>query len=338
MSRNDPNKVLRVSADATVNARDYRQVLCDTSGNAIALTLISPSGTSEWSIKIKNTGSAGNDVTITVAGGYTIDGGSDYPLTDGAGVIIEQDDLGQLWAFASAGGAGGSGFIIPPDQSITYSGTPYAGTGSFQPIGPDLNIDAAAGSSTDPKYIADAMFNVIGDALTKTKTYIAAVIAKLSITGTDLSTYPRAAIAAEIGDGVTAADGAVVAVLGGDSAQTNARAAFTVDNQNSTPASGFDYGLDLQGPGAHDGYPVVSYLQGDIRFSDGTTQSTAAGSGSYEVPVGAVNGINAAFTFSLPPVLIFRNGVMERRLGTIVGNVFTFDTPPDIDDNIEGLI
>src|ERR1041385_3477555 len=122
--RNDPNKVLRISADATVTARDYKQVLCDTSSNAIALALISPQGLSEWAIKVKNTGSAGNDVTITVAGGFTIDGGSSYALTDNAGVIIEQDDLGQLWAFASAGGAGSSGFVIPPDQSITYSATP----------------------------------------------------------------------------------------------------------------------------------------------------------------------------------------------------------------------
>ena len=270
MPRNDPNKVLRIRADATVNARDYKQVLCDTSGNAIALTLISPGGTGEWTIKIKNIDPGGSDVTVDVAGGYSVDGGS-IVIPAGGGAIIEQDDLGQLWVFGSTGAGGTSGFAIPAGQSLTYSSTDYSGTGSFQPVGPDLNLDPAAGSSTDSKYIATGLFNVIGDALTKTKTYIAAVIAKLSITGSDLSSYPRAAIAAEVGDGVTAADGAYVAVLGGDSALTNARAAFTVDNQNSTPNSGFEFGLDLAGPGTHDGYPAVAYTDSDIKFSNGLT-------------------------------------------------------------------
>src|ERR1051325_3696168 len=121
------------------------------------------------------------------------------------------------------------GLVIQTGQSLTYSASSYDGTGSFQPIGPDLNLDPAAGSSTDPKYIATGMFNVIGDALTKTKTYIGALIAKLSITGTNRSSYPRAALVAEVGDGVTEADGAICAVLGGDSALTTAEAAFSVD-------------------------------------------------------------------------------------------------------------
>ena len=148
------------------------------------------------------------------------------------------------------------GLVIQTGQSLTYSATSYDGTGSFQPIGPDLNLDPAAGSSTDPKYIATGMFNVIGDALTKTKTYIGALIAKLSITGTNLSSYPRAALVAEVGDGVTEADGAICAVLGGDSAVTTADAAFSVDNQNSTSGSGFDY--IIKGTKAtHDGYPQL---------------------------------------------------------------------------------
>lgn len=103
MPRNEPNKVLRISGTtATVNARDYRQVLCDTTSNAIALVLISPGGTSEWGIKIKNTGSTGNDVTITVNGGFTVDGASSYPISPGAGAVIEQDDTGNLWVFGSS--------------------------------------------------------------------------------------------------------------------------------------------------------------------------------------------------------------------------------------------
>ena len=62
------------------------------------------------------------------------------------------------------------------------------------------------------------------------------------------------------------------------------------------------------------------------------------GGGTYEEPTGTVNGINAAFTFTAPPILVFRNGVMEKRLGSVVGNVFTFVTPPETGDDIEGLV
>lgn len=262
--RNDPNRVLRVSADATVNARDYTMVLADATSAAIALILITPGIYGEWSIKVANIGT-GSDVSLSVAGG----GSFSFTLPAGAACEVTQDDLGVLRVFASTSGSSGGG-AIPAGSSITYSATPYAGTGSFQPIGPDLNLDAAAGSSTDSKYIAVGMFNVIGDALTKTKTYIAAVIAKLSITGTNLSTYPRAAIAAEIGDGVTEASAAFCAVLGGDSALTTATAAFGVDLQNSTPGSGFAFGVDLS-RATHDGYPANSFTDSDLRFSNGLT-------------------------------------------------------------------
>lgn len=59
---------------------------------------------------------------------------------------------------------------------------------------------------------------------------------------------------------------------------------------------------------------------------------------ALETPTGAVNGVNATFTFTGPPLSVFRNGVMERRLGSVVGDTFVFDSPPDADDDIEGLV
>lgn len=83
-------------------------------------------------------------------------------------------------------------------------------------------------------------------------------------------------------------------------------------------------------------------IEGNLEVTGRLTQDGEAvggsGGGTYEIPTGAINGSNAAFTFTAPPKLIFRNGVMERRLGSISGNVFTFDTAPEADDNIEGLI
>src|ERR1043165_7894341 len=98
--RNDPNKVLRISANATVNARDYTMVLADASSAAIALTLISPAAYSEWTIKVKNVGS-GDDVTLSVAGG----GPFSFALPAGAGCEITQDDLGVLHVFGSTSGS-----------------------------------------------------------------------------------------------------------------------------------------------------------------------------------------------------------------------------------------
>jgi hypothetical protein len=69
-----------------------------------------------------------------------------------------------------------------------------------------------------------------------------------------------------------------------------------------------------------------------------TVGNTEGNGGTYEIPTGTVNGINAAFVFSAPPILVFRNGVMETRLGSVSTNTFTFDTPPDEGDDIEGLV
>lgn len=72
--------------------------------------------------------------------------------------------------------------------------------------------------------------------------------------------------------------------------------------------------------------------------------TTAGGGGetvTLETPTGAINGVNATFTFTAPPIIVFRNGVMETRLGTIVGSTFVFDIPPtagDDPDQIEGVV
>lgn len=153
----------------------------------------------------------------------------------------------------------------------------YDAAHSYQVVGPDLTLAAGAGSDADPKYLAAIMGNVIGDALTKLKPILAGVIGKLSITGARATSYSVAAVRGEIGDGVSAADGAFVAVIGGDSAQTKARAAFTVDSENSTAGSAFDYGIDLVGPAAHDGYNAVSYTKSPIKAILPTSDPGEAG-------------------------------------------------------------
>jgi hypothetical protein len=187
-------------------------------------------------------------------------------------------------------------------------------TGSFQPIAADLTLDAAAGTSEvgDSAYKAPVMGNILGSALTKTKNIIAGIIGKYSIESTNASTYPKAGVIGEIGDATTTADGAFVAVLGGDSAVTNARAAYTVDNQNSTPSSAFEYGLDAQGVD-HDSYGLTEYSKAALRLDnnvvvmtgagapvDGTTGDNYAGPGSFYIDITNKNAYIQTSAISTP--------------------------------------
>ena len=163
--------------------------------------------------------------------------------------------------------------------------------GSYQVVPADLNLGVNAGTSEagDSDFLAAVMGNVLGDALLKTKNYLAGVIGHFSVTGTKATTYPAGGVLAGVGDGVTECDGAVVAYIDGDSAVTKATAAFKAMSNNSTPGSGFDYGVDLHGP-AHDGFSVLSILKADIRMANEVVILTIAG-----VPVDGVAGTGAGF-------------------------------------------
>jgi hypothetical protein len=135
-----------------------------------------------------------------------------------------------------------------------------------------LDLGAAAGSSTstDPFTLYGVSGDVKGASLTKTANYIAGVMGKYSVTGVKSTTYPAGAVLAEIGDGVSEADGAVVAFIGGDTAITKAGAAFKVRTTSSIAASGFDFGVDLQ-DAIHDGYQAVNssfYKKGIMRLTE----------------------------------------------------------------------
>jgi hypothetical protein len=152
----------------------------------------------------------------------------------------------------------------------------YSDVHSHQGISVDETLAAAAGSATSssPKFLAAIMGNLFGASLTKAANYLGGIIGAFSITGSKTTSYPAGAVLAQISDGVSSADGAVVAYIDGDSAQTNANAAFKVMNNNSVPGSGFHYGVDLKGS-AHDGYPAVAFIDGEMRFSNGTKMTVS---------------------------------------------------------------
>lgn len=172
----------------------------------------------------------------------------------------------------------------------------YGDSHSHQSIAVDLTLGTRAGSSdgSNPKYEAAAMFNLFGDTMVSDADYMAGVIGAFSVTGAKATTYPCGAVLGQITDGVTAADGAFVAYIDGDSSQTNARAAFTVMNNNSVAGSGFQYGLDLKGA-THDGYPAVAFTVAEVRFSNGTYVTV---SGDTIVFHNAANSKTATITMS----------------------------------------
>lgn len=169
---------------------------------------------------------------------------------------------------------------IAERASLTYSGASYTGTGSFQPVGIDLRLAAAAGGTTG-KFISPIMGNLFGENQSKAGNYYGGLIGHYNIAGTNATTYPSGAVLGGIGDGTTTAKGAFIAYIDGDSALTTAGAAFKVMSNNSTSGSKFTYGVDLY-DAAHDGYNAVSYSTADIRFQSQATLSMLSGTASLD--------------------------------------------------------
>lgn len=197
----------------------------------------------------------------------------------------------------------------------------YDGEGSYQVIGPDLNVDADAGSddSGDPSFIAAGMFNLIGAALSKAANYLAGVIGAYSLTGAKATEYPSAGILGIISDGVTEVDGAVVGHIDGDSEVTRANAIFKARMTNSVPGSGADYGLDLQDEG-FGAYNELEYAKAAIRLGKDVVIFSGA-----TAPVNGTTGDNFAGKGSLyialdTGVLYANTGAIDNPTWTIVGS------------------
>lgn len=140
-----------------------------------------------------------------------------------------------------------------PGKSVLVNPGIYQGTDhSYQPLGIDLEVAAAAGSGTEtnPKFLAPIMGNVLGADLTKDSNYIAGLIGGYSVTGAKGSNYPVAAVMGVVFDGGQV-DSIFLADLDGDDggAATNARAAFGVSVNNNNVGSGCQFGLSLYAAG-----------------------------------------------------------------------------------------
>jgi hypothetical protein len=134
-----------------------------------------------------------------------------------------------------------------------------------------LAIDSAFGSNNanDPASAQAVRGRVTGNNLTKTRNYVAGVTGQYLVTGTNASEFINTGLLGVVGDQTTTANAAVVAYLDGDGGLTTAGSAYGVSMKNSTPGSGFDYGLDLQFIDLNVAGTTTPFKQADIRFNNG---------------------------------------------------------------------
>ncbi len=138
---------------------------------------------------------------------------------------------------------------------------------SALPIYVSETLSGNFGLASTPAYGMTVYSKILGANLTATDAYESAITGLYGITGTNASVYPKAGVLGWIADNTTTADGAFIALIDGDTQITQAGAAYGVRYLNSTPTSGFDYGLDLYGA-AIGAYDAVSYRTADIRLSN----------------------------------------------------------------------
>src|SRR3989339_48054 len=115
---------------------------------------------------------------------------------------------------------------------------------------------------------------------------VGGLIGKYNVSDGGDSDHPQAGVVGEVGEeSAGTADGAFIAVLGGDAGELDAGTAYGVRYLNSTAGSQFNYGLDLYSA-AIDTYLPVTYATADIRLQNGETVSNAT---DGTIDLGAAN-------------------------------------------------
>jgi hypothetical protein len=177
-------------------------------------------------------------------------------------------------------------------NSIFISRTLTANTGSNITLRATGTIGSTFGSNTktDPAAAYGIRGMISGSDLVKTSNYLAGVVGVYNVTGTNASTFPKAGVTGFIADTTVTADAAVMAYLDGDGGNTRARAGFGITMQNTTPSSGFEYGMDLNMADIDPAVPYVRpYKKAEWRVSNDVVFLTGAG-----VPTNGVTGAGFA--------------------------------------------
>ena len=162
-----------------------------------------------------------------------------------------------------------------------------------------LAVDSSFGSNdaNDPASAQAIRGRVTGSNLSKSRNYVTGVTGQYLVTGTNASEFINAGVLGVVGDQTTTANAAVVAYLDGDGGLTTAGAAYGVSMKNSTPGSGFDYGIDLQWIDLNLSGMDSPFKVADIRLNNGVeivANVANAVSIDANVTLGALDVTNSA--------------------------------------------
>jgi hypothetical protein len=159
--------------------------------------------------------------------------------------------------------------------------------------------------------------------LRPTFNHMAGVVGNFAVIGTYSNNGLMAGVMGIINTNTLSGDAAVMAFMAGDSGVTTCRAAFGVAMAQTTPGSGFEFGIDLkmQDPVLDGGgsSAVIPYTKANIRMEDDVVVMVDAGA-----PVNGTTGDNFAGTGSLyvdstAGVLYINTGAISNPTWVVVG-------------------
>ena len=200
------------------------------------------------------------------------------PSTINSGEVIEVNQ-----------GTGAYGFYSRVEPSVGF------GSNTFQSPGEAYGMFGRTQTGAPFATLPSTNFN-----------HMAGVVGNFAVIGTYANNGLMAGVMGIINTNTLSGDAAVMAFMAGDSGVTTCRAAFGVAMAQTTPGSGFEYGIDLkmQDPVADGGGPsgVIAYTKANIRMEndvvvmveagapvDGTTGDNFAGIGSMYIDSTAGN-------------------------------------------------
>jgi hypothetical protein len=233
---------------AQINWADDQIVKADNTG----ITFTANDGNGPFTATFGIDGNLSLPVDLSVTGNVSLDA-----LTANSANIAGDLDLGNLNI------ANGRANIDGVADAV--------GAGATVGVRSILAVDSSFGSN-DPSNPASAQAvrgRITGTNLTGNSNYLTGVTGQYLITGTNASDFLKTGVLGVVGDQTTTADAAVVAYLDGDGGLTTAGAAYGVSMKNSTPGSGFNYGLDLQWIDLNLSGVDAPFINADIRFNNG---------------------------------------------------------------------
>ena len=256
---------LTVSATSNLGAVGNVTITGGTAGQVLSTN---GSGVLSW---VSDATTYGNSNVVTLLNAF----GSNTITTTGnitGGNIIGIIAAGSN-TITTTGNITGGNIDIPNGRANVTGTANTVGGGATVGVRSILAIDSAFGSNdaNDPASAQAVRGRVTGSNLTKTRNYVAGVTGQYLVTGTNASEFINTGLLGVVGDQTTTANAAVVAYLDGDGGLTTAGSAYGVSMKNSTPGSGFDYGLDLQFINLNVAGTTTTFKQADIRFNNGVT-------------------------------------------------------------------